>query len=259
MDNNFLGMKELYDVQLKATYPIEIKGRKIEEGENIAVFDQIQLANFSELKDKVSATGGFDNRAHITWETTKEINFNFSQGIFSKTQLALLSNSNLLEIQESSILISKRIKVESDDNGNIQLEYTPEKIFVYDEDSGEKVQYNLDDKKVTISQPYKNLIIDYSYLYPKKASEIKIGQRLISGYLYMTGKTRLKDDSTGKTTTGIIIIPKLKLMSDLSMRLGLNANPVTANFSATGFPIGARGNSIVMEMYFLEDDIDSDI
>ena len=33
MDNNLLGSKELYEVSLKATYPIEINGVKFEKGE----------------------------------------------------------------------------------------------------------------------------------------------------------------------------------------------------------------------------------
>jgi hypothetical protein len=36
---------------------------------------------------------------------------------------------------------------------------------------------------------------------------------------------RVKDDVTGKVTTGIINIPKLRLMSDLSIRVGSDAIP----------------------------------
>jgi hypothetical protein len=43
---NDFGIKELYDVSLKTTFPIEMGGRIIEEKETIAVFDKIQLANF---------------------------------------------------------------------------------------------------------------------------------------------------------------------------------------------------------------------
>ena len=258
MDINLFGAKELYDVYLKATYPIEIKGKRIEEGEIVAAFDKIQLANFQELKDRTTANGGFDNRAHVTWETTQEIRLNFSQGVFSKVQLALLGNSDLVEVEKSSILISKRINVESDEAGKVQLEQKPEKIFVYGVD-GNKVEFSINEKEITVSAPYTNLIIDYTYYYDGNASNIKVGRRLVEGFLYFTGKTRFKDDSTGKTTTGIITIPKLKLMSDLSMRLGANASPITANFSATGYPVGVRGSSVVMDLYFLEDDIDSDI
>ena len=95
--NTEFGLKELYDLTLKATYPIEMGGRKFESGEVIARFDKIQLANFKEITSRVSANGGFDNRAHVIWEDPKEIQLNFTQGIFSKRQFALLSNSRLLQ------------------------------------------------------------------------------------------------------------------------------------------------------------------
>lgn len=96
MENNF-GLKELYEVSLKATYPIEVKGRKIEIGETVAQFDRIQIADFVENKSFISANGGFDNRAHVWWEETKEIKVNLSQGVFSKMQLALMTNANLTQ------------------------------------------------------------------------------------------------------------------------------------------------------------------
>jgi hypothetical protein len=72
MENEF-GLKELYDLTLKATYPIEMAGRKFEPGEVIARFDKIQIANFKEITKRVSANGGYDNRAHVIWEDPKEI------------------------------------------------------------------------------------------------------------------------------------------------------------------------------------------
>jgi hypothetical protein len=35
------GIKELYSVKLKTTYPIEIAGKWIEEGETVAYFDSV--------------------------------------------------------------------------------------------------------------------------------------------------------------------------------------------------------------------------
>ena len=72
-NNNEFGLKELYDLTLKATYPIEIAGRKFETGEVVARFDKIQIANFKEITSRFSANGGFDNRPHVIWEDTKEI------------------------------------------------------------------------------------------------------------------------------------------------------------------------------------------
>jgi hypothetical protein len=75
---NELSFKELYEVSLKATYPIEVGGRTIEVGETIVSFDKIQIANFQETRNIVSANGGFGNSAHVFWESTKEIKLNFT-------------------------------------------------------------------------------------------------------------------------------------------------------------------------------------
>jgi hypothetical protein len=94
--NNEFGLKELYDLTLKATYPIEMDGRKFETGEVIARFDKIQIANFREITSRASANGGKSNLTLVTWEDPKEIQLTFTQGIFSKRQFALLSNANLI-------------------------------------------------------------------------------------------------------------------------------------------------------------------
>jgi hypothetical protein len=94
---NEISFKELYEVSLKATYPIEVGGETIEVGETVAFFDSIQLANFQEIKSATSAKGGFDNRARVFWEATKEVKINFTQGVFSKTQLALMTNAKIID------------------------------------------------------------------------------------------------------------------------------------------------------------------
>ena len=48
-------------------------------------------------------------------------------------------------------------------------------------------------------------------------------------------------------------------MSDLSMRLGADAMPQVGKLDAIALPVGAKGNKKVMEIIFLDDDIDSDM
>ena len=93
--------KEFEEVRLKATYNIEIGNRSIQAGETIAKFDKIFISGLSEVVDRVSANGGFDNRARVYWETTREQRLNFSQGVLSKEQFALLSNSRMIENQSN--------------------------------------------------------------------------------------------------------------------------------------------------------------
>ena len=81
---NNIGFKELYEVSLKTTYPIEMGDRIIETGETIAVFDKIQMSGFEEKKEFSTVKGGYDNRTQIWWEETNEIRISLVQGVFSK-------------------------------------------------------------------------------------------------------------------------------------------------------------------------------
>jgi hypothetical protein len=102
-------------------------------------------------------------------------------------------------------------------------------------------------------------LIDYYYEYSNNYEILSVGNPLTNGFLSLEGKTRVKDDTTGQITTGIIKIPKLKLLSNLSMRLGQDAVPVVGRLDAVAIPTGERGHKKVMEIIFLNDDIDSDI
>ena len=256
------GIKELYDVSLKSTYPMKIGNRDIEIGEKIAVFDKIQLANFNEIKSYQKASGGFDNRNLVTWEDTKEIRLSFSQGVFSKEQLSLMLNSKLIYTKNEGegLLISKREILETNENGEVKLKFIPLNLFVYDAKTFEKLSFSqISDTTVKIQEKFLDIVVDYQFKYNKGMEELVIGSQLTNGYLELEGKTRYKDDVTGHTYTGIIKIPRLKLMSNLSMRLGENASPVVGSFSAVCYPTGSRGDKKVMELFFLSDDIDSDM
>ena len=259
---NELNFKELYEVSLKSTLPIEVSGTKIEAGETIASFDRIQIANFQEIKNTASANGGWDNRGHIFWETTKEVKINFSQGIFSKIQLALMTNAQLINDEGEQIVpINKREEFESDEHGKILIGRTlHEPVFVYDKTTGKKITgWTSTIDSILLNEAYKSVIVDYWYDYDNGCQIMTVGRPLTQGYLSLVGKMRVKDDITGKVKTGIIKIPKLRLMSDLSMRVGSDAIPQVGRLDAVAVPEGGRGQSKVMEIIFLNDDIDADM
>ena len=125
MDKEF-GMQELYFVQLKSTYPIEVKGQLIAAGEVVAAFDKIQIANFKDISREVAAQGGYQNRKLVIWDRVEGVDLVFAQGIFSKTQLALMNNARLVSLgQDSTIPIAEREELETDQYGDIHLSHTP--------------------------------------------------------------------------------------------------------------------------------------
>jgi len=256
-----LGFKELYDVQLKANYETEIKGKTITVGEPIATFESVQFGSVNEFKAYVGAKGGYGNQSWVGWETTREVEFNFSQGVLSKIHLALLSNADIKPA--AAISVPKIEKLEVDDELKITLKYTPilSTLYIYDTNGNKITDYTITDNLITFNSiaPYIDVTIIYEFEYTDGADIIAIGRRLISGYLELSGKTRLKDDKTGQTTTGILRIPKLKLVSDLSIRLGKDATPVIGNFKTVGYPVGSKGSERVLDFILLNDDIDSDM
>lgn len=254
--------KELYDVVLKATYLIDINGKKIEPGEVIARFDKIKIANFNDIYKVVTAHGGYQDADRVFWETLKEVRLNFVQGIFSKEQFAIACNSKLIESKkDSKILISKREKIETDENGAFSLKETPiGKLYIYSTDGEKLISKEMEgqSKDFTFDTPYMDLIVDYQFEYNKSTSTMKIGQHLLNGFISLEGKTRVQDDITGQTHSALIFIPKMKVISDINIRLGEQATPMTGEISAIACPAGNRNNSYMMEMIYLPDDIDSD-
>lgn len=57
----------------------------------------------------------------------------------------------------------------------------------------------------------------------------------------------------------LLRIPRLKLVSDLSMRLGREAGPLLANFAAVAYPESMGREKKIMELLFLNDDIDAEM
>lgn len=263
MDEQQFSFKDLYEVSIKTPLPLQTGSRKIEEGETIAYFDKIQLSNWQEIKARTAARGGFDNRAQIWWESTKEVQLTFSQGIFSKEQFAILCDARLVYNDVNpELILSQREYLESDEEGNIKLKYIPKNgIFVYEKETGKKIEtvQHLGGSILNIGKPYLDAIVDYNFNYTGATEQVKLGQQLISGWLTLQGKTKVQDDVTGLIKTGIITIPKLKLMSGLSMQLGERATPMVGKLQAIANPVGTRGNSTVMEIVFLDEDIDSDM
>lgn len=257
-------LKDLYDVVIKCTYPMEVNGRKFEPGEVIAKFDEIQISNFQEIKSSIAARGGFDNRARVYWDSTKEVQLAFTQGVFSKTQFALLVGAKVIYCAEDDkIEISQRDELETDKEGILTLKRIPAgKIFFYDADSGAQIEQacyeKVEENQYKFCDAYKMIVADYTFYYNANSSVVKIGRQLTNGFLSLEARTKVKLDGTGNIKTGIIKIPKLKLMSELSMRLGEQSSPITGTFMATAIPVGERGNTEIMDIIFLEDDIDID-
>ena len=176
-------------------------------------------------------------------------------------QFGLLNNNKVIKVAEGEpLLLTYTEELEIDQGGALYTKYYPvDQVFVYDKSTGEKIHWWMYFGHIQTNEQYKDVVVTYRYDYLQGATVLKIGQQFLNGFLELEGKTRVKDDTSGLVTTGIIKIPKLKLMSGLSIRMGAQANPVVGTFTAEGVPVESRRDSYVMEFDFLNNDIDSDM
>ena len=253
--------KDLEKVSLKATSNIEIGNKQFVQGETLAYFDKIQIASLDEERDVRVAEGGYGNPSLVFWDTTKELRLRFTQGVFSEEHFALLTNAKLIEQTNVPILISEEEIKETSEQRTITLKHAPVgTIFVYNKNTGARItNFTVDGATLTFESSYLEVLVRYNYNYINKIYDYKIGRRLVNGFVELEGRTRVKDDVSGQVVTGILKIPKLKLLSELSIKLGEQATPVVGRFDALCLPVGSRGNTYVTDFVILSDDIDSDL
>ena len=297
--DNFSGIKELYDVSIRLNSPLEFNGRKFNTNETLLLFETAEIADITERKSSVQARGGYHNNALINWETDKEMNFAISHGVLSPVSWALLSNSKIEMPKTKSVSYNELVHIiEDNDYYYVDLKYKPnhcnciigaqgnpcneplpmgrrpelmlkplppsrEKfIFVYDQETGQRIDdFEIYENRLFFKRPYRKVYVDYTFEYEDKIKVIKVGDRLFNGFLSLTGKMSVKDEISGEVTTAILEIPKIKLSSNLSMRLGKNYDSSTvSDFFFTGYPDEniRREKQSVCKITFLDKELTGD-
>ena len=258
-ENQLFGFKEIYNCVIKAINPMTIMGKQIEANEPIITLDSIQVANVNEIKNRVNAQGGYNNQTWVTWESTKEVNFSFTQGVFSTISLALLGNSNIYE-QQSVILPQEELELEVNEEKKVKLKNNPISgtLFIYDLEGNKITDYTLSDNIITFNdlEPYANVNVYYNFNYTNGAQILTIGKQFINGYVSLSFKTRLKDDITGNINTAIFMVPKARLMSNFAIQLGNDLPPTVGYINFTYYPTGNKGSEQVFQTFILNEDIE---
>ena len=297
--DNFSGIKELYDVSIRLNSPLEFNGRKFNINETLLLFKTAEIADITERKSSVQARGGYHNNALINWETDKEMNFAISHGVLSPVSWALLSNSKIEMPKTKSVSYNEIVyTIEDNDYCYVDLKYKPnhcncimgaqgnpcneplpmgrrpelmlkpsppsrEKfIFVYDQETGRRIDdFEIYENRLFFKRPYRKVYVDYTFEYEDKTKVIKVGDRLFNGFLSLAGKMSVKDEMSGEVTTAILEIPKIKLSSNLSLRLGKNYdNSTISDFFFTGYPDEnvRREKQSVCRITFLDKELTGD-
>ena len=273
--DNLVGMKEMYDINIRLNQPLEIGGRKYDINETILSFERADLAQVQENKEHKQARGGYNNNLLINWEIDKEVSFAITHGILSPSTWAILSNSKLNKKGVQSISYKEQLNVIEDDNcwfvnlkyipnaieGKWGLQGNPENeqmpmgrrewlplkplppakdkfIFCYDMETGNRImKFEIYGNRVIFKGEHRKVMIDYTFNYIDEIIQLDVGNRLFNGFLNLTAKTTVKDCFTGEPRTAILEIPRLRLASTIAMKLGTAYdNPVVSDFFFIGYP-----------------------
>ena len=287
MIDQYFGVKELYEVVLKAKNPMTFGSRRLEEGEPVLYFENVNISMLTERRTPVMARGGWSNMPRVIWEDSSEVQFSLSEGVMSSISMAILLSSSMTERQESqSLLVQKREgPFELDgEPGDVergfyikQIPYLKKKVFIYEyernvaqrkvygdykEKGGFPYIYNLyyDKEKTIPADPNKEYIIDYYYEYKDEALIYLIQKERFNGLFTLEGKFYSKDENDGLNYTNLIYMPKVRVVSDINLRLGERADPTTSVFNIIGLPETTdESKNLIVKIMRLNQDIDADI
>lgn len=290
MIDQYSGVKELYEVVLRAKAPMVFGSRRIEEGESVLYFKNVSLATLTERSSPIMARGGWSNMPRVIWEDRSEVQFSLTEGVMSAVSMSILLNASVTQKLKNEIIVPKTEgPFYLNDDYRVFLEHWPvedyrkRKTFIYEfaHDVAQKKVYgkripgiisNLtgeekpcleiyEDKELTIPADLdKMYLIDYGYLYDDNALIYLIQKERFNGLFSLEGKFYSKDENEGLNYTNILYMPKVRVVSDISLRLGERADPTVSVFDIIGMPEKtAESNNLIMKITRLSNDIDAEI
>ena len=270
MTDQYFGMKELYQVKLKAADRMIIGNRQVEKGEPVTYFDHIQIANIAENVVPVAAKGGRNNDSLVIWEDRKEVTFRMSMGVLSDIGFALLTNARIMNEQPDILPIGVSEKIELDDKGRaILLNHTPIQhkdypifCFLYENKLLQKkvvpiaIDYENAELQFDESLADQTVMIDYYYNYKKGSSIYILERNKFEGMFELEGKFYRKGEMDGVNRTTLFKLPKVRIISNLNVTLGEIASPAVSSFNIIATPQRTQWSEYsVAEFYNLDEDV----
>lgn len=273
MIDQYFGTKELYEVVLKANTPMNFGSRRVDIGEPVLYFEKVSMAMLSEQSKPIMARGGWGNMPHVIWEDRSEMTFSLSEGVMTSVGLGILTSANMIMEEKKKdgtlYLPKKEGPFYLDDlTKTYTLSRTPvqnKKMFCYEFERDaiqRKVDFAVDGNVLTIENGdiNKEYLVDYYFRYGDEALVYYIEKERFNGTFSLEAKFYTKDENDGINTTNIIFMPKVRVVSDINLRLGERADPTTSVFNVIAMPDKTEeSREMIMKIVRLGEDIDADI
>ena len=290
MMDQYFGHKELYEVVLRAKTSMQFGDRYIEAEEPVLYFNNVNMSLLTEQNRPIFARGGFGNMPRVIWDERSEVQFSMVEGVMSSVGMSILLSANVLSKKDDQPLYihMKEGPKECSFNNILDLKHWPvlypEKktfIFSYQRDAIQKKVYGQKyrtDPMIPEEQDYPRIaifedknceipiinggdfVIDYYYKYEDEALIYSVEKERFNGLFTLEAKFYSKDENEGQNYTNILYMPKVRIVSNINLRLGERADPTVSTFNIIGLPetVGDQKN-LIMEITRLGQDIDADI
>jgi len=109
MIDQYFGVKELYEVILRAKVPMRFGDRMLEADEPVLYFEHVMMSLLKESSQPVMARGGWSNLPRVIWEDRSEVAFSLSEGVLSSISLGILLSANMSTPEkDEKLLVPKR-------------------------------------------------------------------------------------------------------------------------------------------------------
>lgn len=269
---------------------MEFGDRHIEADEPVLYFDNVAMSMLSEGNKAIFARGGWLNQPKVVWQDRSEVRFQMTQGVVSQFGLGILLGAKVAQkgIDKPFLMHKKEGPMEINDQHQLYLEHWPvdnniKKTFIF-EYAWDAVQRKIygkrilgkinpltnqerpclelyENKELTIpADTNKEYVVDYYYYYGKEAISYTLQKERFNGLFTLEGKFYSKDENEGINYTNTLYMPKVRIVSDINLRLGERADPTVSTFDIIGLPetVGDDKNLIV-EIQHLSEDLDADI
>ena len=150
MIDQYFGIKELYEVVLRAKVPMKFGSRYFEAEEPVLYFENVNISLLTERTRPIIARGGWANMPRIIWEDRNDVTFTLSEGVMSSIGMSILFGCNVFDSRENKpLLVNKREgPMYPNEDGYVYLAHWPVDanerktfIFAYDRNVAQKKIY----------------------------------------------------------------------------------------------------------------------
>lgn len=199
-------------------------------GAPVLYLDSLKVSTVEQTAENTSARGGKGNVELVSWDFNKEITVTLEDALFSAKSLAIMygsTNADGEAVIDNAETIYRTFRVDQIEDGKVQLRGGKE--FTLPTEEG-KVKYytaaGVASTQGASDAAYVTVVVD-----GKSIQEIDISPDTFPGNYAFVGDTYIRSEITGRDEAFQVILPKVKMQSEVTLTLEADGDPTTFNMN----------------------------